>query len=325
MDPDTRGSGGLRMLFRSPTSEPGRFFAKDPCVIRYKGRGYLYFSKQLIEENGYDRFVIGIAVSENLEDWEEAGVILPEQEAEGRGLAAPGAIVLDGVIHLFYQSYGQFPKDHICHATSVDGIHFERDETNPVVVPEGDWNAHRAIDADVIAFGNELFMYWATRDPDLKIQMLGVSSARLGSGYHRNDWVQRCCESILKPELPWERTCIEAPASLVRDGRVYLFYAGAYNCSPQQIGCAVSDDAIHFERLRETPLLSNGPADAWNASESGHPYVFEDENGTIHLFYQGSPDGGKNWLLSRAEVVFDEQGIPEIHPGVILLDTKSSE
>ena len=93
MDPDTRGSGGLRMLFRSPTSEPGRFFAKDPCVIRYKGRGYLYFSKQLIEENGYDRFVIGIAVSENLEDWEEAGVILPEQEAEGRGLAAPGAIV----------------------------------------------------------------------------------------------------------------------------------------------------------------------------------------------------------------------------------------
>ena len=60
------------MLFRSPTSEPGRFFAKDPCVIRYKGRGYLYFSKQLIEETGYDRFVVGIAVSENLEDWEEA-------------------------------------------------------------------------------------------------------------------------------------------------------------------------------------------------------------------------------------------------------------
>ena len=114
------------MLFKSPTSEPERFFAKDPCVIRFRGRGYLYFSKQLVEETGYDRFVIGIAVSDDLENWEEVGVILPEQEAEGRGLAAPGAIVLDGMIHLFYQSYGQFPRDYICHATLTDGIHFER-------------------------------------------------------------------------------------------------------------------------------------------------------------------------------------------------------
>ena len=305
------------MLFRSPTSEPGRFFAKDPCVIRFKGRGYLYFSKQLTEEPGDDRFVIGIAVSDNLEDWEEVGVILPEQEAEGRGVAAPGAIVLDGVIHLFYQSYGQFPRDYICHAVSTDGIHFERDETNPVVVPEGNWNAHRAIDADVTVFGDELFLYWATRDPGLKIQMLGVSSAKLGNGFHRKDWVQRCTESILKPELPWEQTCIEAPAAIARDGKVYLFYAGAYNCSPQQIGCAVSRDGIHFERLRDVPLLPNGPAGAWNASESGHPCVFEDEDRKIWLFYQGSPDGGKNWLLSRAEVVFGEQGIPEIRPAAV--------
>ncbi len=308
------------MLFRSPASEPGRFFAKDPCAIRYRGRGYLYFSKQQIDNSGNDRFVIGVAVRDNLEDWEETGEILPEQEAEGRGLAAPGAIVLDGVIHLFYQSYGQFPRDYICHATSTDGIHFERDETNPVVVPEGDWNAHRAIDADVVMFGDELLLYWATRDPNLQVQMLGVSSARLESGFHRNDWVQRCSGPILKPELPWEQTCIEAPAAIVRDGRVYLFYAGAYNCSPQQIGCAVSDDGIHFERISETPLLANGPADAWNASESGHPYVFEDEDRKTHLFYQGSPDGGKNWLISRAEVIFGKDGIPEIHPGIIQPD-----
>ena len=39
------------MLFKSPTSEEGRFFAKDPCVIRFQGKGYMYFSKQLVEEN----------------------------------------------------------------------------------------------------------------------------------------------------------------------------------------------------------------------------------------------------------------------------------
>ena len=302
------------MLFKSPTSEPERFFAKDPCVIRFRGRGYLYFSKQLVEETGYDRFVIGIAVSDDLENWEEVGVILPEQDAEGRGLAAPGAIVLDGMIHLFYQSYGQFPRDYICHATSTDGIHFDRDETNPVVIPEGDWNVHRAIDADVAVFGDELFLYWATRDQEMKIQMLGVSTAKRGSGFHRGDWVQRCTESVLKPELPWEQECIEAPAALARDDRVYLFYAGAYNCSPQQIGCAVSDDGVHFIRIQDKPLLTNGPADAWNASESGHPYVFEDEDGKVYLFYQGSPDGGRNWFLSRAIIVFDEAGVPAVYP-----------
>lgn len=300
------------MLFKSPTSEPGRFFAKDPCVIRYQGRGYLYFSKQLVEESGFDKFVIGIAVSDDLDTWEEIGAVLPEQAAEGRGLAAPGAIVLDGVIHLFYQSYGQFPKDYICHATSTDGVHFERDASNPIVTPTGDWNVHRAIDADVAVFGDELFLYWATRDPEAKIQMLGVSSAPLGSGYHREAWVQRCDASILRPELAWEQECIEAPAALARNGRMYLFYAGAYNCMPQQINCAVSDDGVHFTRLQDEPMLQNGPEGSWNASESGHPYVFADEDGRVHLFYQGSPDGGRNWFLSRAEVVFDDSGFPTI-------------
>lgn len=300
------------MIFRSPTSEPGRFFAKDPCVIRFAGKAYLYYSKQLVEETGYDCFVIGIAVSDDLENWTEAGSILPEQAAEGRGLAAPGAVVLNDVIHLFYQSYGQFPRDFICHATSTDGIHFDRDRTNPVIVPQGDWNVHRAIDADVVVFGEELFLYWATRDPEMKIQMLGVSSAKLDSGFHRQDWIQRCGEPVLKPELPWEQQCIEAPAALVRNGRVYLFYAGAYNCSPQQIGCAVSDDGICFMRLQKTPLLANGPAGSWNSAESGHPYIFEDVDGKIHLFYQGSPDNGHNWFISRAEIIFDKAGIPSV-------------
>ena len=93
---------------------------------------------------------------------------------------------------------------------------------------------------------------------------------------------------------------------------MYLFYAGAYNCKPQQISCAVSEDGVHFTRLQDEPMLTNGPEGSWNASESGHPYVFEDEDGRVYLFYQGSPDGGKNWLLSRAEVFFDVAGRPRI-------------
>ena len=96
---------------------------------------------------------------------------------------------------------------------------------------------------------------------------------------------------------------------MVVDGKIYLFYGGSYNCKPQQIGCAVSEDGVFFRRVSSEPILPCGPAGAWNSSESGHPYVFQDDDGRIHLFYQGSADMGETWYLSRKEVVF-ENGLP---------------
>ncbi len=298
------------MLYSEQTSN-GTFFAKDPCVVRFLNKFFLYFSKMGQSKLNHEvKMCIGIAVSDDMENWQSVGEIWPEQQAEGHSICAPGGIVLDGVLHLFYQSYGQYPKDYICHATSNDGLHFTRDKTNPIVMPEGDWNNGRAIDADVLVFKDQLLLYWATRDPNGIQQMIGVSSAPIESDFSASNWTQRCAESILKPELQWEQDCIEAPATCMWNEKVYMFYGGAYNCKPQQIGCAVSQDGIHFERLSKIPLLTNGIVGSWNASESGHPYIFEYE-GEYHLFYQGSSDMGKNWYLSRA-VVYFENGFPQI-------------
>lgn len=296
------------MLFEdfqgSPTS-----FAKDPCVVAYHGRYYLYYTKH---DAATDLHGIGIAVSDDLTHFEILGMMCSESEKEGRGICAPAAIVLDDTIHLFYQSYGQFPKDYICHATSTDGIHFDRDPGNPVFQPQGDWNCGRAIDADVVVFQDKLLLYYASRDPSLEIQLLGVASASLDSSFTRGCWTQLDLDaSILEPELDWEQSCIEAPAACVYKDKLYMFYAGAYNCCPQQIGCAVSEDGVHFTRLFNKPLLPSGPAGSWNESESGHPYIFVDE-GTYHLFYQGSDDIGKTWRLSRVEIQFNEHDMPYV-------------
>lgn len=306
------------MLFRPEKAGENRCFAKDPCVVRFHGTAYLYYSKPVDVSFDWGSFHIGIARSNDLEHWECCGEIAPTQEAEGKGICAPGAIVLDGVIHLFYQSYGQFPKDYICHATSTDGIHFVHDESNPIIIPEGDWNIHRAIDADVVAFKDQLLLYWATRDPAGQKQLLGVSGAPLHSQFARSDWRQLCDAPILAPERPWEQDCIEAPAAIALGDRVYLFYGGAYNCCPQQIGCAVSHDGVHFQRLHDAPLLANGAPGTWNACESGHPYIWQDEDGTIWLFYQGSPDHGQNWMISKARIVFPEGGLPCITPDEVI-------
>jgi len=302
---------------RFADTDYGRPFAKDPAVVFFQGSYWLYYSMKVTSGSDAAGFSIGVAVSDDLENWRKIGEIRPARPEEANGLCAPGAIVLpDGPggaerLHLFYQTYGNGPKDALCHAWSDDGLTFERNPENPIFRPHGEWNVGRAIDADVIAHQGRLYLFFATRDPAMKIQMLGVASASLTSGFGRAAWTQHGDGPILRPQLDWEQECIEAPALVEHNGRFFLFYGGAYNNCPQQIGCAVSDDLLTWTRLSEQPILPNGLPGSWNASESGHPFAFKDRDGSVSLFFQGNNDMGRSWYLARAGVTWSN-GLPVI-------------
>mgnify|MGYP000900363619 FL=1 len=290
-----------RMFFADIAS--GRPFSKDPAVVKFQGRYLLYYSLPPYAGKPTKGWSIGIAASGNLLAWKKIGELTNDGPAEQNGFCAPGAIVLGGKVHLFYQTYGNARRDAICHAWSTDGIRFTRNPTNPIFHPTGQWNCGRAIDADVIEHEGRLLLYWATRDPAFKVQMQGVSAAPIDSDFTRGQWTQLNLDGpILKPELPWERQCIEAAAMAKHDGRLYMFYAGGYNNEPQQIGVAVSDDGVQFTRLSDEPFLPNGPPGTWNSSESGHPFLFQDDDGRDYLFYQGNNDGGRTWYLSMTPI-----------------------
>lgn len=297
----------------------GRELSKDPSVVFFKGQYYLYYSlgpwvNGARPPGGLaaDMWTIGIASSSDLTHWEKVGELLPGGDYEKKGLAAPGARVLNGQVHLFYQTYGNGPDDAICHATSSDGIHFSRDASNPIFKPSGSWTAGRAIDAEVFPVGDRLMLYFATRDVAYKIQKIGVASAPLNSDFARDKWQLASIGSILSPELDWERNCLEAPTITRRDGHLWMFYAGAYNNEPQQIGVATSTDGLGWRRFSAAPLLANGAPGTWNQSESGHPGVFEDpQTGRTWLFFQGNADGGQTWYLSKIEV-FWRDGQPHL-------------
>lgn len=303
-----------RMFFSDTSS--GKPFAKDPAVVKFKGHYWLYYSLPPYEGKTGNGWSIGVATSTNRVDWHKVAEILQEGDAEKKGFCAPGAIVLDGKVHLFYQTYGNGAKDAICHAWSTDGVTFTRNRTNPIFRPTGDWTCGRAIDADVIEHNGRLLLYWATRDPKMKIQMQGVSAAPIHSDFERDAWVQLNTNGpIMRPtvpteldapdlELEWEGACIEAAAMAKHDGKLYMFYAGNYNNRPQQVGVAVSDDGVRFRRLSDRPFLPNGPKGAWNHSESGHPFLFQDDDGRDYLYYQGNDSAGKTWHLSMVPVTW---------------------
>ncbi len=47
--------------------------------------------------------------------------------------------MIDGRVHLFFQTYGRGREDSICHAVSDDGLTFTPNPENPVFRPTGDW------------------------------------------------------------------------------------------------------------------------------------------------------------------------------------------
>lgn len=307
---DSQSKNKEQMMF-GDTSRTGVPFSKDPHVVNFDGRYLMYYSippQKGVEDSGWN---IGIAESSDLTSWEKVGEITPAPGAdyEKKGLCAPGALVRDGKVHLFYQTYGNRENDAICHAVSSDGINFERNKTNPIFKPTGEWNCGRAIDAEVCEFNDQYFLYFATRDPSYKIQIMGVAVAPKETNFNREDWQQACDAPILAPELPWEGECVEAASVTIQDGKMFMFYAGAYNNWPQQVGVAVSEDGITWNKLSDEPFLANGEPGEWNESESGHPHIFTDLDGRTYLFFQGNNDKGKSWYISNKEV-FWNNGTP---------------
>jgi predicted GH43/DUF377 family glycosyl hydrolase len=306
---DNRSLQKPEMMF-GDTSRTGSPFSKDPHVISFGGRYLMYYSIQPYKDktNPVQGWGIGIAESIDRTNWKKIGEITPAADYESKGLCAPCAKVIAGKVHLFYQTYGNGKNDAICHASSSDGVHFERNKTNPVFRPTGDWNCGRAIDAEVFAFKGKYFLLFATRDPEYKIQIQGVASAPINTNFGRDQWTQLTNEPILKPEYPWEGQCVEGASVIQVGDLLYMFYAGAYNNYPQQIGVAKSSDGVKWERISNKPFLRNGFPGEWNYSESGHPHIFKDNNGRSYLFYQGNNDNGTTWFISNREVKWNEFG-----------------
>ncbi|MCX8155702.1 MAG: family 43 glycosylhydrolase [Verrucomicrobiae bacterium] len=280
-------------------------------MIHFGGRYLMYYSlppfaAELAPTNAPRGWSVGIAESQDLIKWRKVAELWPAQECDQNGLCAPAARVWNGQVHLFYQTYGNGPRDAICYASSKDGLHFQRHPDNPIFRPTGDWNNGRAIDAEPFIWQNQWWLYFATRDPSGRTQMLGVATASLSNAISRAAWKLQGHGPILRPELPWETRCIEAPSVTLRGDTFVMFYAGGYNNDPQQIGVATSRDGVQWTRLATQPFLAHGPPGSWNHSESGHPGIFEDPDGHTYLFFQGNPDRGRTWMISAVEVLWDD-------------------
>jgi len=107
---------------------------------------------------------------------------------------------------------------------------------------------------------------------------------------------------IRSTSVLWEEKDVFNPAAIVKDGAVYLIYRaedviGKYN-GTSRLGLAVSNDGLHFEKMK-TPILFPDNDDLKNYEWEGgceDPRIVEDENGTYYLTYTAY-DGDKARLF----------------------------
>ncbi len=300
-------NGQASKMMYADTTRTGKPFSKNPHVIRYKGRFLMYSS--VLPQKGKNAREIEITESSDLIHWKNVGYIYATESYEKNGISAPCVLVIKGKVHIFYQTYGNGANDAICHAVSTNGItSFIRNATNPIFKPNGKWTCGRAIDAEVFYFKGKYLMYFATRDPNYKFQLQGVASTPENSSFCKNTWTHLTVnEPAVKPELQWEGDCIEATSFIYKNKKLYMFYAGGYHNTPQQIGVAVSTDGLHWKRLSQEPFLRVGKQTEWNCTESGHPNIFEYKKRT-YLFFQGNNDHCQTWWISNIEVFWNKNG-----------------
>lgn len=86
---------------------------------------------------------------------------IPEHRWESKYVFNPGAIKLDGKIHILYRACGEDEISHIGLAVSSDGLHIEERLDNPIFVPEEDWEAKGCEDPRLVLIGERIYMLYA--------------------------------------------------------------------------------------------------------------------------------------------------------------------
>ncbi len=107
---------------------------------------------------------------------------------------------------------------------------------------------------------------------------------------------------ILKQQVKWEEKDVFNPAAVVRNGKIYLLYRaedtiGKY-AGTSRIGLAISDDGLHFSKMKEPVFFPDNDSLKIYEWEGGveDPRVVESEDGQYVMTYT-SYDGVTARLL----------------------------
>ena len=158
------------------------------------------------------------------------------------------------VYHMWYSSLEGFNETgtiHLGYAISDDGLTWQKHQGNPVLSPDPlTWERDRSMMAAVVFDPRDsLFKMWYQGGVHMHRE-IGFADSEDGV-----DWDRALLEPVLSEEDDWEGDGVSSP-SVVHVGDTYhMWYNAGAGIDNWQIGHAVSEDGIRWERSAANPVV----------------------------------------------------------------------
>lgn len=231
------------------------------------------------------------------------------------GVETPSVVHFGGRYHLFYSAYpyeNDDPKHSVLdyavgHATSCDGVSWQRVGTTPLVAPSGqtdsdpsnDWYAFVVAEPGAVVRNGELYVYFTAVGTSAKLgtslQVIGLVRSMDGQSWSAPELVlepdQAQYPRIIDPGPPVDGWVgYSTPSAMVLGGEVHLFVDVAYDpdeASWKQIRLhhARSADGRTGFIQDPAPLASAGDF-PWAVDEIRSPQPIVDGK-TLRLYFAG--------------------------------------
>lgn len=190
---------------------------------------------------------IGLATSQDGINWkrQDQPVIRPNQPWEKKSLMCPH-VMWDKELKKFrmwYSAGGWFEPDAIGYADSVDGIHWEKYEKNPILeaVPENLWEKERVTACQVTRFNEWYYMFYIGFED---IDKARINMARSKDGV--TGWIRHPDNPIIVGGRAggWDCEATYKPFAIYEEekDRWIMWYNGR-RAYVEQIGVALHDGA----------------------------------------------------------------------------------
>lgn len=281
----------------SNAAKEQRLQVAGPFVIKENGLYRMYFKEQLKDGKPH----ISTATSKDGIVWEKYNgnpIITPGKDnAWDSNRAGPGSYLKkDGIYMLWYTGFNKEGITAIGHATSKDGIKWQKHKASPVLkASSSGWDSTSVIAPRVIYDNEEkIFKMWYRGKRHLKEK--GGNEHAIGYATSKDGvkWEKYNGNPVLSPGNgnEWDAgNFVGDPTVIKINGEYRMWYCNMTNkdgLEMKETGYATSKDGIKWEKHKASPVLKRSKT-GWDSFEAANIFVMFDE-GIYKLWYKGSGD-----------------------------------
>jgi len=203
----------------------------------------------------------------------------------------------------------------IGYATSSDGINWIRNENNPVLEPGESWNAEGFSGICVIKDG-PIYKLWYEGLDDENTARIGYATSPDGINWDINN-----SNPVFSPGYndAWDNEDVGNPC-VVKEGSTYKMWYWGDNILTgiDQIGLAVSNDGINWQRAGSEPVIAPDQDIWWQDGEGiGTPHVLRVNSGYVMAYHAADQSGNIRIGLATSSDGLDwkKENEPILDPG----------